>query len=60
MVGGRVLTLQNYAAKGESPFYSANDRSRWATIRALGDHDVYEIDTVTNDPENKIALQYQM
>lgn len=28
------------------PFLSANDRSRWCMIRALGDHDTYVIDEV--------------
>ena len=46
-VGGRVLTMQNYLAKGDTVFHSANDRSRWATVRALGDHGTYEIDNVT-------------
>lgn len=55
MVGGRVLTVQNHQAKGDSPFFSANDRSRWCTIRSLGDDGVYEIDDVIADPENKIA-----
>ncbi|MCH2183252.1 MAG: hypothetical protein MK108_14730 [Mariniblastus sp.] len=31
---------------GELPFQSANDRSRWCTIRALGDLGTYEIDEV--------------
>lgn len=47
MVGGRVMTTQNYLAKGDTVFHGANDRSRWATIRALGDHNTYEIDEVS-------------
>jgi len=35
---------------GLSPFLSANDRSRWLTIRALGDHNTYEIDRVIEAP----------
>ena len=46
MVAGRVLTIQNHNTDGESPFFSANDRSRWCTIRALGDEGAYEIDNV--------------
>ncbi len=46
MVGGRVMTVQNWHAEGDTVFHSANDRSRWATVRALGDHNVYEIDEV--------------
>lgn len=45
-VGSRVVTLQNWEAKGDTVFHSANDRSRWATVRALGDHNTWEIDQV--------------
>ncbi len=31
-------------------FFSANDRSRWCTIRALGDDNTYEIDQVISEP----------
>ena len=31
---------------GELPFQSANDRSRWCTVRALGDQGTYVIDDV--------------
>lgn len=44
VVAGRALTVENHNANGDSPFFSANDRSRWCTIRSLGDQDVYEID----------------
>jgi hypothetical protein len=33
-----------------SPFLSANDRSRWATVRVLGDFNTYEIDNVMSEP----------
>lgn len=46
MVTGRVMTVRNHSARGDSPFFSANDRSRWCTIRALGDEGSYEIDDV--------------
>ena len=46
----RVLTVGNYSRDG-SPFFSANDRSRWATIRALGDQGTYKIDDVIEDQE---------
>ena len=45
VVAGRAITVGNRVADG-SPFFSANDRSRWCTIRALGDEGVYEIDEV--------------
>ena len=43
---GHVATLKNEQISGDSPFFSANDRSRWCTIRALVDHGTYEIDQV--------------
>ncbi len=46
VVAGRALTVHSQTARGDSPFFSANDRSRWCTIRALGDEGVYEIDDV--------------
>lgn len=46
VVTGRVMTVQNHAAQGDSPFFSANDRSRWCTIRSLGDAGTYAIDRV--------------
>ena len=33
----------------ETPFLSANDRSRWCTIRALVDHGTYVIDDIIDD-----------
>ena len=45
-VAGRIVTVQNHSADGEPAFFSANDRSRWSTVRALGDSGTYEIDTV--------------
>jgi hypothetical protein len=46
-VGGRIMTVRNYSADGDPAFFSANDRSRWATVRALGDDGTYQIDDVT-------------
>ena len=45
-VAGRILTLGSGAGSTESPFMGGNDRSRWATIQALGDLNTYEIDDV--------------
>jgi hypothetical protein len=45
-VAGRIVTVRNCDARGESTFFSANDRSRWCTVRALGDEGVYAIDHV--------------
>jgi hypothetical protein len=44
MMIGRILTV--CSALGETPLLSANDRSRWCTIRALVDHGTYVIDDV--------------
>jgi len=41
----RVANVGN-TDTGELPFQSANDRSRWCTIRALGDQGTYVIDDV--------------
>jgi len=34
----------------QRPFLSANDRSRWATVRALVEHGTYAIDDVVSQP----------
>ena len=58
---GRVATMRNIEVvrdvetneriQIETPFFSANDRSRWCTIRSLVDHGTYEIDEViANEP----------
>lgn len=44
----RILIVES--ASGESPFLSANDRSRWCTIRALGDEQTYIIDDIILPP----------
>jgi len=44
---GRILAVS--ADHRQHPFLSANDRSRWATIRALVDHGTFEIDQVIVD-----------
>ncbi len=42
----RLWQIQKVSYDRIVPFLSANDRSRWCTIRALGDHDTYAIDEV--------------
>ena len=54
ILAGRILSLQPTLENRNSPFFSANDRSRWATIRALGDDGLYEIDAQVLQTE-KIA-----
>lgn len=39
---GRILTAR--ASTGETPFHSANDRSRWCSVAALGGYGQFEID----------------
>lgn len=55
MVTARIATVENHRGGDETPFFSANDRSRWMTVRALGDQGVYEIDDVIADSRNRIA-----
>ncbi len=46
-VGSMIGRLWNVkSALGETPLLSANDRSRWATVRALGDHGTFALDDV--------------
>jgi hypothetical protein len=42
----RLWSVEKVSYERRVPFLSANDRSRWCTIRALGDHDTYVIDEV--------------
>ncbi|MBI2481890.1 MAG: hypothetical protein HYV60_25555, partial [Planctomycetia bacterium] len=41
---GRIMSVESKS--GQTAMLSANDRSRWCTIRALVDHGTYEIDSV--------------
>lgn len=42
----RIVQVRNISQKNPSPFLSANDRSRWCTIRALVDDGTYSIDHI--------------
>jgi hypothetical protein len=42
----RILTVHVVVSKRPTPFLSANDRSRWATIRTLGDDNTFILDGV--------------
>jgi len=46
----RVMRIDSSDAKSPTPFLSANDRSRWATIRALGDDGTYVLDPIIFSP----------
>jgi hypothetical protein len=39
-----------HALRLQRPFLSANDRSRWMTVRALVEHGTYEIDQILREP----------
>jgi len=41
---GRIWTVES--SSGKTPLLSANDRSRWATVRALVDHGTFALDDV--------------
>lgn len=43
-MAGRIWTVES--SLGETPLLSANDRSRWATIRALVDHGTFALDDI--------------
>jgi hypothetical protein len=45
---GRVLSVRS--ANGGTPLLSANDRSRWGTVRALVDEGTFELDHVIFQP----------
>lgn len=45
-MAARVMQVHNGSRADPSPFLSANDRSRWATIRSLVDEGTYAIDRV--------------
>ncbi len=54
---GRILCVAS--ASGKTPFLSANDRSRWCTIRALVDHGTYAIDAVVLRPDGRFDRDWQ-
>jgi hypothetical protein len=49
-VSGRIASVTATGRDPRTPFLSANDRSRWCTIRALVDQGTYAIDDVIFDP----------
>ena len=49
IITARIVRLDSRDPKSPTPFLSANDRSRWATIRSLGDHGTYVIDDIIFD-----------
>ncbi len=53
---GRIMTVTSKS--GDTPFLSANDRSRWSTIRALVDHGTFELDDVIFRADGKRARDW--
>ncbi|WP_254507196.1 emopamil-binding family protein [Anatilimnocola floriformis] len=45
-MASRLMQVRSTSIADPSPFLSANDRSRWCTIRSLGDQGTYAIDDV--------------
>lgn len=43
-IAARIMSVRS--ASGSTPFLSANDRSRWATVRSLVEHHTFELDDV--------------
>lgn len=53
MMLARVASVDSPDPKNPTPFLSANDRSRWATIRALGDEGTYVLDDIIFDEQGR-------
>jgi hypothetical protein len=49
----RLIRTQGTVHGEPVPYLSANDRSRWVAIRALGDHDTHAIDVVLNSESGR-------
>lgn len=54
---GQILAVRS--ERGETPLLSANDCSRWCTIRALVDHGTYAIDEVSRRRVNGKLVDYE-
>jgi hypothetical protein len=46
MMLARIARVRSPDPKNDTPFLSANDRSRWTAIRAIGDDNTYAIDHI--------------
>src|SRR5437762_954343 len=53
MMLARVARVDSADPKSPTPFLSANDRSRWATIRSLGNEGTYVLDDIIFDEQGK-------
>ena len=50
-MAGRILAVNSGSRTKPLPFLSANDRSRWATVRSLVEEGTYAIDGIIADKE---------
>src|SRR6476659_2107985 len=55
MMIARIARVESSDPKSQTPFLSANDRSRWATIRSLGDDGTYSIDHIIFDQKGNLV-----
>src|SRR5687767_9236954 len=46
----RLVVSEDPRIRKQRPFLSANDRSRWTTVRALVEHGTYAIDDIIAEP----------
>lgn len=53
MVAANILSLGETTGRDGMPFFSANDRSRWITVRSLVEHGSFEIDRVLGSNDGK-------
>ena len=51
----RIARVDSSDPRSPTPFQSANDRSRWATIRSLGDDGTYAIDHIIFDQQGRLV-----
>jgi hypothetical protein len=56
IVASRIATITR---DGATPMLSANDRSRWCTIRALVDYGTFAVDDVIYDEKGKRVREWQ-
>jgi hypothetical protein len=54
---GRVVCVSS--PSGKTPFLSANDRSRWSTIRVLVDYGTFALDPVVLDDRGRFDREWQ-
>ncbi len=52
MACGRIVSFEG-GQDGQTPFFSANDRSRWITVRALVDKGTFELDSILATPDGR-------